>query len=381
MAEAERVARDLEELGIGKEDISVVAGNDTGRHDEYVKKSTSTGAAAASAASFGGGVGIVAGLIALAIPGVGPIIAGGALATVLTGLGVGAAAGGLTGAFLNMGVSHEEAPLYEEAVRRGGVVVAVHASDPMENEVIRVMDEHGARDLNAEADAWRAAGWNASYSNPHPYPFDSTQTTHTRPETVDLDTSTDQVREVPPTPARRTNVRTYAYNPPPASGEPYQRPVVPGGSSTSESYGTGAGSTSTGTAWPNPTGAGQTTSTQNTSTQTMSEPTRTNQNTAQNTPGATSGEGGSNQFPVRRGPVHISDDDPAYVFGNRWASDPNYNGRSWTDVESSLRSNWEAMGHGPWDTFRDRVRRGYESGSEDPNAPTPSADKPGQRGF
>ena len=328
MAEAERVARDIEAMGVDKGEISVIAGNESGAHDEYLKKPTSTGAAAASAASFGGGVGIVAGLIALAIPGVGPIIAGGAMATVLTGLGVGAAAGGLLGAFANMGVSHEEAPLYQEAVRRGGVVVAVHVNDPMEQDAIRVMDEHGARDLKGEADAWKASGWTGAYSNPHPYPSDSGVASHVPSETV----TTDDVRsgdmrrsEVPPVITASSNARSYQCQRPVASGEPYQNPVTPTGTTTSQTK--------------------------------------------------------SNQFPVRRGPVHISDDDPAYVFGNRWASDPNYYGRSWTDVESSLRSNWEATGTGPWDTFRDRVRRGFEGGSEDPSAPRAPEDKPGQRGY
>jgi len=333
MAEAERVARDLEEMGIDKDEISVIAGNEAGTHNEYLKKPASTGAAAASAASFGGGVGIVASLIALAIPGVGPIIAGGAMAPVITGLGVGAAAGGLVGAFTNMGVSHEEAPLYQEAVRRGGVVVAVHVNDPMEQDAIRVMDEHGARDLKAEADAWRASGWTGGYSNPHPYPSDSGIPGHVPTETV----TTEEVRsgdmrrsEAARVITEPSSARSYQYQRPPASGEPYQNPVTP----------------------PSTTG------TQTSSTQTT-----------------------SNQFPVRRGPVHLSDDDPAYVFGNRWASDPNYNGRGWTDVESSLRSNWEATGTGPWDTFRDRVRRGYEAGSEDPTAPRAPEDKPGQRGY
>jgi uncharacterized membrane protein len=335
MGEAERVARDLEEMGIDKDEISVIAGNEAGAHDEYLKKPTSTGAAAASAASFGGGVGIVAGLIALAIPGVGPIIAGGALATVLTGLGVGAAAGGLVGAFTNMGVSHEEAPLYQEAVRRGGVVVAVHVNDPMEQDAMRVMDEHGARDLNAEADAWRASGWTGPYSNPHPYPSDSGTVTHVRSETVNLDESRSTASR-----RSRTSARSYPYQKPAAGTEPYQ------GSAAFANQTPGAATAQT----PGPA-------------------------TAQTSQSET------NQFPVRRGPVHISDDDPAYVFGNRWASDPNYYGHGWTDVESSLRSNWEAMGTGPWDTFRDRVRRGYEAGSEDPAAPRAPEDKPGQRGY
>src|SRR5580658_5315371 len=102
LVEAERTERDLKDLAIPSESISIVAGNDANRHKEYLEKanlaSTSTGAAAASGASFGGGVGLVAGLVALMVPGVGPIVAGGALVTLLGGLGIGAAGGGLIAA-------------------------------------------------------------------------------------------------------------------------------------------------------------------------------------------------------------------------------------------------------------------------------------------
>jgi len=165
-SEAEHVAQHLTNLGVDHDDINIIAGNDASQHDSVLKRSEkeheSTAAAAASSASFGGGVGIVATLIALAIPGVGPIIAGGAMATILTGMGVGAAAGGLIGAFSSMGISHDDAKLYEDAIREGGVFVSVHVNDPLEPEVMRVMKEHGARNVHEEASASK-----------HPYPSDS----------------------------------------------------------------------------------------------------------------------------------------------------------------------------------------------------------------
>ncbi len=106
LEEAERTERDLKNLGIPRENISIVAGNDANRHKEYLEKakveSTSTGAAAASGASFGGGIGL-AGRSG---------VSGDsrcrpdhhrwrcALLTLLTGLGIGAAGGGLIAAFL-----------------------------------------------------------------------------------------------------------------------------------------------------------------------------------------------------------------------------------------------------------------------------------------
>jgi uncharacterized membrane protein len=185
LMEAEGAQRDLESLGIPSEDISIVAGNDSRRHEEYLQKaklaSTSTGVAAASGASFGGGVGLIAGLAALAIPGVGPIVAGGALATLIAGLGIGAAGGGLIAAFKEMGISHEEAPIYEEAVRRGAVMLAVKVDSARETGALEAMHLHGARDLRDEVDTWKASGWRGPSADPHPYVSDDTVRSHEIP--------------------------------------------------------------------------------------------------------------------------------------------------------------------------------------------------------
>jgi len=174
LAEAENVARGLGNLGVPSQAIHIAAGNDSSRHDEYIRKAnaeeTRSASAASVGASIGASAGFVAGLVMLAIPGVGPVIAGGVILTLLTGVGIGAAGGGLIGAFANMGISHDEAHLYEEAVRRGKVFVGVQVSEEMELEAIQVMARHGGRDINDEADAWRASGWQ------HPYPNDSTIT-------------------------------------------------------------------------------------------------------------------------------------------------------------------------------------------------------------
>jgi len=181
--EAELAIRDLEYRGIPSDSINLIAGNDKNRHDEYLKKSkeasTSAGAAAASGASFGGGVGIVTTLVALAIPGVGPIIAGGAMTTVLAGMGFGAVAGGLLGTFKNMGIPHEDAPLYEEAVRRGAVIAIAHVDDAQASDATSVMEWRGAHNIRREADTWQANGWPA---DPHPFVSDDSITWHKIPD-------------------------------------------------------------------------------------------------------------------------------------------------------------------------------------------------------
>jgi hypothetical protein len=76
---------------------------------------------------LGGVVGLLAGVGALAIPGIGPIIAGGALASALPDGGTGAAAGGLAGALVTMGVSENDAGYFEAGLRQGQVLVTVAA--------------------------------------------------------------------------------------------------------------------------------------------------------------------------------------------------------------------------------------------------------------
>jgi hypothetical protein len=170
-----------------------VAGNESDRHKDYLDKakeaSESTTAAAASGASFGGGMGIVASLVALAIPGVGPFVAAGAMATVLTGLGIGAVSGGLISAFRHMGISHEEAPLYEEAVRRGAIMLIAKVDDTFEPQVADLMRRGGARDLREEADTWRESGWKGPHTDPHPYVSDDTIRGHEMPEIVETPSS------------------------------------------------------------------------------------------------------------------------------------------------------------------------------------------------
>lgn len=186
MIDVERAVRELERVGVPNEAISIIAGDEEGRHKKYLETahlaSRSTGAAAASGASFGGGVGIMASLVALAIPGVGPIIAGGAIAAVVTGFGVGAAGGGLISAFHSMAIPHEKAPLYEEAVRRGALMVVVEVTDPMEQEVVNLLAENGGRDLEDMVDTWKAAGWSGPKSDPHPYVSDSQVEWHEPPK-------------------------------------------------------------------------------------------------------------------------------------------------------------------------------------------------------
>jgi hypothetical protein len=77
----------------------------------------------------GGALGWLAGIGALAIPGVGPFIAAGPIVGLLAGAGVGGTLGGLVGAMVGMGMPEYEAKRYEGRVKEGGILLSVHCDN------------------------------------------------------------------------------------------------------------------------------------------------------------------------------------------------------------------------------------------------------------
>jgi hypothetical protein len=144
------------------------------------KNTTGTGDATAAGAGMGavlGGLaGMLVGLGALIIPGIGPVLAAGPLATVLSGIigaGVGAVgggiAGGLIGALVDMGVPEDQAQYYAEGVRRGGVLVTARVPDDQESQVRNVLNRHNAVDVERRANDWRTRGWTGYDPTAQPY--------------------------------------------------------------------------------------------------------------------------------------------------------------------------------------------------------------------
>src|SRR3954462_3099820 len=119
--------------GFRNTDISVLFPNNEGTKDFGHEKNTKAPEGAVtgggSGAVIGGALGWLAGIGALAIPGVGPFIAAGPLMGMLGGIGVGSAIGGLTGALIGLGIPEYEARRYEGRIRRGGILLSVHCDD------------------------------------------------------------------------------------------------------------------------------------------------------------------------------------------------------------------------------------------------------------
>jgi hypothetical protein len=95
-------------------------------HEKNTKAPEGTTAGVATGGVIGGTLGVLAGIGALAIPGVGPLIAAGPIMAGLAGLGVGGAVGGLVGALVGMGIPEYEAKRYEGHVKGGGTLLSVH---------------------------------------------------------------------------------------------------------------------------------------------------------------------------------------------------------------------------------------------------------------
>ncbi|MFO7170633.1 MAG: hypothetical protein DIU80_021600, partial [Chloroflexota bacterium] len=88
---------------------------------------------------------VIAGLVALAVPGIGPLLAIGPLAAALGGAAVGGALGGLIGSLSGLGIPTEQAREYEEAVRSGKAIVTVIAhDDELAASAERALGEQGA---------------------------------------------------------------------------------------------------------------------------------------------------------------------------------------------------------------------------------------------
>ena len=120
---AEGIVRQLTEGGFAAGDISVLI-PDRQAPSFALQHNTKAPEGALAGAGAGGMVvgilGLLAGVGALAIPGVGPLVAAGPLLAALSGLGVGATVGGLAGGLVGLGIPELEAKRYEGKIAKDG---------------------------------------------------------------------------------------------------------------------------------------------------------------------------------------------------------------------------------------------------------------------
>ncbi len=154
--QAERIVGNLQSASFAQGEISVLLPADEGKHDIGHVKATkapegaTTGAATGSVA--GGVIGLLAGIGALAIPGVGPLIAAGPIMAALSGAAIGGATGGLVGGLVGLGIPEIEAKRYEEKLKEGNYLISVHAHDGDEKKKAKdIFEAADAEDITSSS--------------------------------------------------------------------------------------------------------------------------------------------------------------------------------------------------------------------------------------
>jgi hypothetical protein len=128
--EAETLVDCLKAARFDDNDISVLLPDKQGTqdfaHDNSTKAPEGAVAGVSTGGAIGGVLGVLAGIGALTIPGIGPLIAAGPILAGLSGVAIGGAVGGITGALIGMGIPEYEAKLYEGRICDGNILIAAH---------------------------------------------------------------------------------------------------------------------------------------------------------------------------------------------------------------------------------------------------------------
>jgi len=156
--QVENAVDELKAQGFRNTDISVLLPENVGTkdfaHEKGTKAPEGMATGATSGAVVGGALGWLAGIGALAIPGVGPLIAAGPIIAALTGVGVGGAVGGLTGGLIGLGIPEYEAKRYEGRIRSGSILLSVHSDDSKWTQKAEtILKNTGAEDISSTSEA------------------------------------------------------------------------------------------------------------------------------------------------------------------------------------------------------------------------------------
>src|SRR5579883_1232267 len=154
ISHAEQAVDRIAAAGFSSNDISVLLPDNQSSkefaHEKNTKAPEGTTTGVAAGGAIGGTLGLLAGIGALAIPGIGPFIAAGPIMGLLAGMGTGGAIGGIAGALIGMGIPEYEAKRYEGRVKNGGALLSVHsdASD-WTKRAKEILERTGAQDISS----------------------------------------------------------------------------------------------------------------------------------------------------------------------------------------------------------------------------------------
>jgi len=157
-ASVENAVDELKAAGYRNTDISVLFPGNIGTkdfaHEKHTKAPEGATTGAGTGVVVGGALGWLAGIGALALPGLGPFIAAGPIMAALAGAGVGGTVGGVVGALVGMGIPEYEAKRYEGRVKAGGILLSVHCdSSEWTKKAKEILERTGAEDVSSTGEA------------------------------------------------------------------------------------------------------------------------------------------------------------------------------------------------------------------------------------
>lgn len=152
--EAEAALRKLDQAGFTKDQVTMLISEETRGKHFGIKEGSKAEEGAVAGATIGGLAGALymalASVGTIFIPGMNLLVAG-ALLGGLAGLGAGAVTGGLIGSLVGAGIPEHEAKLYEDAVRKGAILIAVKASEENADWVKAILKDANAQGITALA--------------------------------------------------------------------------------------------------------------------------------------------------------------------------------------------------------------------------------------
>ena len=157
---AEKAINMLKDANYDPKDLSIIMKDKAEGEKLAEDTGTDVVGGAVTGATTGAVLGGLAGILAsFVIPGLGAFFIGGPVATALgltgaaattaTGATTGAIAGGLLGALTGFGLSEDEALIYEERIKTGGILVAVPARSGEERQVEQILTECNADEIKS----------------------------------------------------------------------------------------------------------------------------------------------------------------------------------------------------------------------------------------
>jgi len=144
----------LAEIGIASDHVSVLAADQRASGDLAAEINANAAHGSFSGGNIGGGIGWLAGLGALAIPGIGLFVAAGPILGFLTGIAVGRSLGNFHGAMIEeMGIPDASLAQYDAALKEGKIILSARSDDAaLRQRIIETMGQVGLDAIGSTPD-------------------------------------------------------------------------------------------------------------------------------------------------------------------------------------------------------------------------------------